>query len=639
MNQNAKSYKLLSFDLKGYLGRRFKSNERNWLHNAMASNPSMMGFFDIRDSDPKAMVPWFGEFPGKILTSLSLTYEMTRDADTYAEAEKYVSELSRVIGDDGYLGPHPKERRMDGETHPELAGRKSMDKLWDVWGHYHCILGLLMWYRVSQNELALNTALAAANFVYLYFTGSGRRYITAGASEMNLAISHVFAELYNEVGDTRYLEAAKHIVLDEWREDDAGNYMEDALAGLDFFQMRRPRWESLHDILTLAELYRIDGDRRYLDAFTRIWRSIAKTDIHNHGGFSSGEGAVGDPFDTRPVETCCTVAWAAMTTEYLKLTLDPRAADELELSVYNAIPGSLMDGDRLYTYNTPMEGIKEPSTKSISFQSVPGGMELNCCQVNGARGFAQIGQWGVFCRHDAEQGAQNAAPDSIYVSFYGPCEVSLLTNSGNVISIIQDTEYPVEGKIQLEIHPKLEEEFAFFLRIPNWSNQSTIKVNGVTVEYETKPGTYACIRRVWKAGDTVELSLDMQIRYLRGERGLSGRTSVYYGPVLLAYNPGEDHSCGVQEDVDNDDAVNADVNNDDARHDDTGHDDTGPKPSCALPEITASAFNDVKISRGGDKNILYADVADLSGGRIRLVDYAGCGRNGSWFTTWLNVQG
>ena len=118
---------------------------------------------------------------------------------------------------------------------------------------------------------------------------------------------------------------------------------------------------SLHPIQALAELYFITGQDRYREAFEHIWWSIVEWDRHNNGGFSSGEQAQGDPYHPGAIETCCTVAWMALSVDMLRLTGDSLVADELELSLLNSGLGMMNPTGRWVSYNTPMDGIRTAS--------------------------------------------------------------------------------------------------------------------------------------------------------------------------------------------------------------------------------------------------------------------------------------
>ena len=114
-------------------------------------------------------------------------------------------------------------------------------------------------------------------------------------------------------------------------------------------------------------MYSITGDEDYKTAFENIWWSICLFDRHNTGGFSSGESATGNPDDTRAIETCCTVAWMALSVDMLRLTEDPYVADELELATWNGLMGAQNATGRSFTYNTPMMGVKKASSHDIVF--------------------------------------------------------------------------------------------------------------------------------------------------------------------------------------------------------------------------------------------------------------------------------
>lgn len=170
------------------------------------------------------------------------------------------------------------------------------------------------------------------------FLDTNERAISAGADEMNLAVSHVLCLLYEVTGTARYLRMVRAIERD-WETPPAGDYVRTALRGLEFFQTHRPRWESLHDVQAIAELYFVTGDTRYRTAASHIWRSIRAYDRHNTGAFSSAEQAVSNPYDPRAIETCCVIAWMALSIDVLRMTRESTVADEIEVATFNTIFG------------------------------------------------------------------------------------------------------------------------------------------------------------------------------------------------------------------------------------------------------------------------------------------------------------
>jgi hypothetical protein len=222
---------------------------------------------------------------------------------------------------------------------------------------------------------------------------------------------------------------------------------------------------------------------------------MCKGDRHNNGGFTSGERATGNPYDPAPIETCCTVAWMAMSVEMLRLTGNPIVADELELSMLNSGIGMMSPSGRWVTYNTPMDGERRASAHDIVFQAKPGSPELNCCSVNGPRALGMLCEWAVMSRGDG-----------IALNYYGPG-----TFDTPCATIVQTTDYPHTGKIAMAVNPKKKGAFTLALRIPQWSERTKVRVNGQAVA--ASAGTYLELRRPWKAGDTIAVEMDFRPHY------------------------------------------------------------------------------------------------------------------------------
>jgi DUF1680 family protein len=528
MNVNALPYKAspalespseVRLQLRGVVGERMARNVAQWLLPAPAANPAMLQLFRDRDRQPRRdLAPWAGEFAGKYLTSAVLALRMTDDEVLRTQVAAFVSELIATQAPDGYLGSAPQDQRLTGKT---LQG----DWLWDVWGHYHCMLGLLWWHLDTGDAAALATVEKAADLICAHFLNTPEKVAAARMEEMNMAIAHVLCLLYTHTGRERYWQMARAIEQ-EWQTPPAGDYVRTALAGLPFYQTPKPRWESLHDIQAIAEMYFITGDEQYRRAYEHIWRSIVAGDRHNTGGFSSGEAAVGNPFDPRAIETCCTIAWAALSLDMLRLTGDSLIADEIELATFNGILGAQHPSGRWWTYNTPMDGVRKASAHAIVFQAREGAPELNCCSVNGPRGLGMLAQW-----------AAMLAPEGVTLNYYGSGDIHLHLPGGQRLTLHQDTRYPHDGQVTVRVHldhgqPAI---FTLRLRIPAWSEDTRLAVNGEEV-HGVVAGCYHALSRTWQDGDEVRLRLDMRPHVWVGEREATGKVSLYVGPLLLAYD-------------------------------------------------------------------------------------------------------
>lgn len=505
----------VEFDLHGPYRAHIDAVVRQWLLRMPENNPAVLDMFADRDKKPpRSLLPWSGEFAGKYLTGAIQLLRLTGDKELRESLAKFVARLVKLQDSDGYLGPFPKDSRLTGKA-PNSGG-----DTWDAWGHYHAMLGLLLWHEETQDAKALECATKIGDLFCRKFLRSGRKLVSMGSAEMNHAPVHSLALLYRRTRAQKYLDLARQIV-DEFQDKAAGDYVRTALAGREFFQGPKPRWESLHPIMGLAELYLATGEDTYRKAFEQIWWSICRYDRRNTGGFSLGEQAKGDPYDRGPIETCSTVAWIALGVEMLRLTGDPIVADELELSTLNSAAGSLSRSGTWCTYNTPMDGRRVRSTDDIAFQKRPGSEEVNCCSANAPRGFGMISDWALL-----------RFGKGLALNWYGPSTITATVNGTRVV-LRQETEYPRDGAVALEVSPEKPVEFTLRLRIPQWSAATTVKVNGAAVE--AKPGTYSAIERTWMAGDKVEIAFDFSFHFWAGEREMAGRASVYRGPILMVH--------------------------------------------------------------------------------------------------------
>lgn len=509
----------VNFHLTGEIGRRLSAVTDQWILPAPFANPAILEMFRDRDRKPaRNVMPWAGEFAGKYLTHAVQVYRLTRDEKLINQLRWFVAELVSLQAEDGYLGPWSKDFRLTGRA---FVGSGNT---WDAWGHYHIMLGLLLWYRETKDQPALTCARRIADLLCKKFLNTGLRLVSTGAEEMNLAPIHALCLLYKETGEQKYLDLA-HEIEKDFETPPAGDYVRTALARKEFYQTPKPRWESLHPIMGIAELYYITGDEKYRRAFEHIWWSIARYDRHNNGGFSSGEQASGNPYHEGAIETCCTIAWLALSVEMLRLTGNSVVADEIELSTLNSGLGLISPSGRWVTYDTPMEGCRTASQHTIVFQARPGQPELNCCSVNGPRALGLISEWALM-----------ADDQGILVNYYGPGKMSAALPSGNTLTLTQDTEYPIENQIRLSVQVDRPEIFSLALRIPYWSEKTSVRLNGTAVS-DIRPGQYLRLNRLWSSGDEITVDLDFRFHFWINEDKVLTRDWVtqwkVFGPIAV----------------------------------------------------------------------------------------------------------
>lgn len=584
------------FRLEGPLADYATAVADHWLKILPHSNPGLIEVLRDRDRLPRRnLMRWTGWFHGMHLISLVEMLRLTGDEELRRATEWYVARLLELQDEeDGYLGAFPKGYRYRNYA-PNALGHG--DICWDTSGHHYVMLGLLYWYEDSGDADVLAAARRIGDALCDRYLGAAHRMVDTGFTETNLAPGHSLMVLYRHTGEERYLALARQIVDEEFGaqgaggEYFAGNYLEAGLSGQEFFELPTTRWEGLHQMQAMVELFYVTGDDRYATAFEHFWWSIVKTDRHNNGGFSTSERAVGSPYAPGAIESCCTLAWIAFSVDVLKLTGTSIVADELELSTLNSVVGMHSASGYWSTYDTPMDGVRKASTQDISFQAREGTPHLNCCSVHTPRGFGLVSEWALM-RDD----------DGIVVNYYGPGSIDLPLDDGTTVTVRQETDYPRSGSIRLAVAPSSERAFAVKLRVPYWSVATQVTVDGEAVG-EPQPGSYIELSRRWTGGETIELELDMSLHLWVGEERCTGRASIYRGPILLTF---------------------------DRRFNELDAPD--------LPALDATRLDGALVETDHwQPPILLFEIATAAG-PVRLCDFGSAGEGGSPYLSWLPVR-
>ena len=278
-------------------------------------------------------------------------------------------------------------------------------------------------------------------------------------------------------------------------------------------------YETLANYEGLIELYRATGNDLYLKAVSLYIKNVLEQERMIHGSMSNNEmWFYGVKNQTsvleQPVETCVTAQWMLICWQLLRLTGDPKWADELELSLYNALLGVMTPDGHWWAYFAHLNGERIP----CHFHHPK--LAMTCCVSSGPRGLLLTPQWAVM-----------HSEDGIIVNLYAPGSAKVQLNGGIGVAVLQETSYPESDTVNITINPTKETKFKLRLRIPSWSKFTKLSINGQSVACD--PGQYAEIHRTWTSGDRVTLIFDMRVRAIKAPSG-APELALARGPILLA---------------------------------------------------------------------------------------------------------
>ena len=462
---------------------------------------------------------WQSEFWGKWIQGAIASYRYTRDAELYEIIKQGAEGLMATQTPDGYIGNYAPEYQL---------------QQWDVWGRKYSTLGLLAWYDLSGDKRALKAARGVIDHLMTQ-VGPQATAIAMTGNYFGMASCSILEPvvyLYQRTNDKRYLEFANYIT--EQLNSPEGPQLLDRADKPVARRFPHPEnwwsrenghkaYEMMSCYEGLLEMYKLTGEKKYLDAVEKTVETIIEQEINIAGSGSAFECWYGGKErQTQPtyhtMETCVTFTWMQLCNRLLQVTHNPQLADKLEQTMYNALMASLRaDGGQISKYS-PLEGMRSPGESQCE-------MNINCCNANGPRAFALIPQ-AMYHLQSQEAG------DIVYVNLYAPSETTLALSGKKApkVTFTQKTDYPVGGRIEIEVTPEKAATFMLSLRIPMWSALDRVKatVNGEPLNVDAYG--WLPITREWKAGDKITLELDMRGRVVEQ----NNYQAIVRGPVTLA---------------------------------------------------------------------------------------------------------
>jgi uncharacterized protein len=386
--------------------------------------------------------------------------------------------------------------------------------VWAPFYTYHKIMaGLIDMYLLTGNADALQIAEGmgqwAQEFMRGFSTDQRQRMLRIEYGGMNEVLVNLAAITKKE----RYLAAAHLFVQPGFL---------DPLAG------RRDELQGLHantnvpKIIGAARMYEVTGDRRYRDIAEYFLAEVLTA-----RNYVIGNTSLDEHWKTPPEQLKGTLAWTnaecCVAYNLMKLqrlvfswTADTRWMDAYERTLFNSRLGT-QNAQGLKQYFFPLAAgyWRAYNSAEESFW---------CCTGTGAEEFAKFTDT-IYFRRGSD----------IYVNQFIP---STLDWKDEDLVVEQVTQFPREQGTTLKIKSSRPAPRTIHIRIPHWTTEEAqVKINGRPLEAMADPGSYLAIRKTWQDGDTISISLPMELRQepLPGDDSV---TAALYGPLVLAADLG-----------------------------------------------------------------------------------------------------
>ncbi|MDR1004912.1 MAG: glycoside hydrolase family 127 protein [Prevotellaceae bacterium] len=465
-----------------------------------------------------------GHIGGHYLSALAYMYASTGDARIKERLDYMLSELKRAqdASGDGYLCGTPGGEAIWKEIRAGniRAQAFSLNDRWvPLYNIHKTYAGLRDAYLETGSETAKQMLVKLTDWMIGITANLTDEQMQDMLRSDHGGLNEVFADVAAITNDDRYLKLAHRfshqLVLQPLLNG------EDKLTGM-HANTQIPK------VIGFKRIADLEDNKAWSGAADYFWHNVVDHRTVSIGGNSVDEHfhAI-DNFDRmlhseQGVETCNTYNMLRLTAMLYRTTADASYMDYYERALYNHILSSQDPVQGGLVYFTPMRSghYRVYSQPQTSFW---------CCVGSGMENHARYGEM-IYGKHNGD----------LYVNLFIP---STLDWKQRQMTIAQCTGFPNEAGTTLTITSGKQQAFTIRFRLPAWTKQWSMTVNGQPVTPQIEQG-YAALNRKWKAGDTVKLSLPMQLEAIQLPDH-SPNYSFAYGPIVLAADMGKENQTGL----------------------------------------------------------------------------------------------
>ena len=478
----------------------------------------------------------------KIMEAMASVYATTKDKNLDKQMDQAIAMIAKTQREDGYIHtPVLIEERWGTLGDEELKKQLGFEK----YNMGHLMTAASIHYRATGKDNFLNVAIGVTDYLYDFYQKA-----SPDLARNAICPSHYMGvvEMYRTTKDPKYLELANHLIDIRGTTEDGTDDNQDRIPFRQQTSAMGHAVRANYLYAGVADLYAETGEEKLLENLESIWEDVVYRKMYITGGCGSlydGVSPDGTSYDptvvqkihqaygrpyqlpnaTAHTETCANIGNVLWNWRMLQVTGKAKYADVLELALYNSVlSGMNLEGNK-FLYNNPLNVSQDLPFEQRWGHQRKGYIALsNCCPPNVTRTLAQINNY-----------AYSLSENGLYVNLYGSNQLETKTNAGKVVKLHQVSNYPWDGAVQITIDKAPKESYGIFLRIPGWSQNSSILVNGQPISKPSKAGSYLPIERKWKKGDVITLQIPMPVELMQANplvEAAKNQVTVKRGPLV-----------------------------------------------------------------------------------------------------------
>jgi DUF1680 family protein len=487
----------------------------------------------------------------KLIEGASYSLQEKYDAKLDRELDTLISIIGAAQEPDGYLYTFRTAEPDTAITNTphDWIGSKRWEKdsvlSHELYNCGHLYESAVAHYQATGKKTFLNVAIKNADLLVKTFGPNGiHEYPGHQIVELGLV------KMYRVTGKEAYLKLAKFFLDVRGPGGEAYNQADKKVINQRHAEGHAVRAAYMYT--GMADVAALTNDEGYLDAIDTIWNDVADKKLYITGGIgATGDGeAFGEAYDlpnmSAYAETCAAIGNVYWNQRMFLLHGDSKYMDVLERTLYNGLlSGISLSGNRFFYPNV---------LASVGQHQRSGWFNCACCITNMTRFLPSMPGY-IYAQND----------NDLYVNLYVSSNANIKLKSTEV-QLIQQTEYPWQGKVNITVEPTKTTAFTMHVRIPGWATDQPVTtsdlysfmggkltsipvyVNGEKINYIMQKG-YAIINRIWKKDDKITIDFPMNVQKITANdkvKADNGRLALQRGPIVYCLEGVDQKDSGVQ---------------------------------------------------------------------------------------------